>query len=233
MPRAIKKKAIKKDTEAEITSVLENMRDTLKKKQKMVLTYSLIAISAVFVLGVIIFYQHTADQKSRELENKAYNIYYNLYQKQGMSKQEQYQQALDLFQQAYSKQKSPRVLLYIASSYFELEKYDDALKTLNTFIKKHSNAKDLLPIAYQKIAAIQLIKGDKAAALKTLDTIYKSGGIYQDYALIEEGRILEKDGKKEEANAKYKELTLKFPGSPFAEEAKTKLGEKKEGQVTP
>ena len=230
MPRAIKKKASKKDSpEVEITSVLENMKDNLKKKQKMVLTYSLIAASAVLVLAVIIYYQHTADQQSREIESRAYNVYYNLYQKKSMAKQEQYQQALDLFQQAYNKQKSPRVLLYIASSYFELEKYDDALKTLNTFTKKHANAKDMLPIVYQKIAAIQLIKGDKDAALKTLDTIYKSGGIYQDYALIESGRILEKDGKKEEAAAKYKELTLKFPGSPFVEEAKTKLGEKTEG----
>ncbi len=231
MPRAIKKKASKKNigSEVEITSVLENMRDTLKKKQKTVLTYSLIALSAAVVLAVIIFYQHTADQKSRELENRAYNVYYNLYQNKVMTKQEQYQQALDLFQQAYSKQKSPRVLLYIASSYFELGKYDDALKTLNTFTKKHANAKDLLPIAYQKIAAIQFIKGDNEAALKTLDTIYKSGGIYQDYALIESGRILEKEGKKEEAAAKYRELILKFPDSPFAEEAKTKLGEKKEG----
>jgi len=230
MPRAIKKKASKKDSpEIEITSVLENMKDTLKKKQKMVLTYSLIAASAVLVLAVIIYYQHTADQQSREIESRAYNVYYNLYQKKSMSKQDQYQQALDLFQQAYNKQKSPRVLLYIASSYFELEKYDDSLKTLNTFTKKHANAKDMLPIVYQKIAAIQLIKGDKEAALKTLDTVYKSGGIYQDYALIESGRILEKDGKKEEAAAKYKELTLKFPGSPYAEEAKTKLEEKKEG----
>jgi len=230
MPRAIKKKASKKDSpEVEITSVLENMKDTLKKKQKMVLTYSLIAMSAVLVLAVIIYYQHTADKQSREIESRAYNVYYNLYQKKYMSKQEQYQQALDLFKQAYSKQKSPRVLLYIASSYFELEKYDDALETLNTFTKKHANAKDMLPIVYQKIAAIQLIKGDKEAALKTLDSIYKSGGIYQDYALIESGRILEKDGKKEEAAAKYKEITLKFPGSPFAEEAKAKLGAKIEG----
>ena len=231
MPRPIKKKASKKDAgaEVELTSVIENMKDTLKKKQKAVLTYSLIAISAVLVLAVIIFYQHTADQKSRELESRAYNVYYNLYQKKSMSKQEQYQQALDLFQQAYNKQKSPRVLLYVASCYFELEKYDDALKTLNTFTKKHANAKDLLPLVYQKIAAIQLIKGDKEAALKTLDTIYKSGGIYQDYALIESGRILEQEGKKEEATAKYKELTLKFPESPFVGEAKTKLGEKKEG----
>jgi predicted negative regulator of RcsB-dependent stress response len=231
MPRAIKKKARKKDIETEvgIKDVLSDIKGTLKKKQKTVLVYGLIGLSAVLVLAVILFYQYTADQKSRQLENSAYNTYYNLYQKKSMSKQEQYQQALDLFQQAYSRQKSPRVLLYIARSYFELEKYDDAMKTLNTFTKKHANAKDLLPVAYQEIAAIQLIKGDKEAALKTLDTLYKSGTIFQDYALIEAGRILEKDGKKAEATAKYKELAEKFPGSPFVEEAKAKLGEKKEG----
>ncbi|MBS1114898.1 MAG: uncharacterized protein H6Q94_627 [Nitrospirae bacterium] len=230
MPRAIKRKA-KKDagSEVEIQDVLEDIKGKLQKKQKTLLIYGLIGLSAVLVLAVILFSQYSADKKSRQLENSAYNTYYNLSPTKSISKQEQYQQALDLFQQAYSKQKSPRVLLYIASSYFELEKYDDALKTLDTFTKKHANAKDLLPVAYQKMAAIQLIKGDREAALKTLDTLYKSGAIFQDYALIEAGRILEKEGKTAEATAKYRELTEKFPGSPFIEEAKTKLGEKKEG----
>ena len=230
MPRAIKRKA-KKDagSEVEIQDVLEDIKGKLQKKQKTLLIYGLIGLSAVLVLAVILFSQYSADKKSRQLENSAYNTYYNLSPTKSMPKQEQYQQALDLFQQAYSKQKSPRVLLYIASSYFELEKYDDALKTLDTFTKKHANAKDLLPVAYQKMAAIQLIKGDREAALKTLDTLYKSGAIFQDYALIEAGRILEKEGKTAEATAKYRELTEKFPGSPFIEEAKTKLGEKKEG----
>ncbi|PKL51728.1 MAG: hypothetical protein CVV37_04970 [Nitrospira bacterium HGW-Nitrospira-1] len=231
MPRAIKKKAGKKGiaTEVEIKGVFEDIKGKLKKKQKTVLVYSLIGLSAVLTLAVILFYQYAAGQKSRRLENSAYNVYYNLSQTKSMTKQEQYRQALDLFQQAYSKQKSPRALLYIASCYFELEQYDDALKTLNTFTKKHANAKDLLPIAYRKTAAVQLIKGDKEAALKTLDAIYKSDGIFQDYALIEAGRILEKAGKTAEATAKYKEITEKFPGSPFVEEAKARLGVKKEG----
>ena len=49
MPRPIKKKASKKDrSEVEITGVLEDLRDTLKKKQKTVLIYSLIAIERYF-----------------------------------------------------------------------------------------------------------------------------------------------------------------------------------------
>ena len=230
MPRPIKKKSRKKEheTEVEIKDVLGNIRDTLKRKQKTLLAYSAIALSAAIAIAVILFSQYTAEQKARQIENRAYAIYHNLDQKKPLPRQEQYQQALELFQQSYSKKKSPRVLLYIANSYFELEKYEDALKTLNDFLKRHAKATDLLPIAYQKIAIIQLMKGDKEAALKTLNTLYAAGGIFQDYALIETARILEKEGKKDEAAAKYKELSEKFPASPFAEEAKAKLTEKKE-----
>ena len=125
------------------------------------------------------------------------------------------------------------MLLYISSFYYELAKYDDALKTLTDFIKKHSNARDLMPIALQETASAQLAKGDREAAQKTLDTLYKMGSIYQDYALMESGRLLEKDGKKSEAAAKFKELTEKFPASQFFGEAKTRLEEKKEGQAAP
>jgi outer membrane protein assembly factor BamD (BamD/ComL family) len=46
---------------------------------------------------------------------------------------------------------------------------------------------------------------------------------------MESARLLEKEGKIEEAKKKYKELTEKFPNSPFTDEAKAKLSEKKEG----
>lgn len=231
MPKAIKKKSRKKDIGSgpEIQETLHDLRDKLQKKKKMVFVSSLIALSAVLVIAAILFYQHTTEQKAHELETSAYNTYHNLYQQKSLSRQEQYQTALDLFQQSYNKRKSARVLLYIASCYYELEKYDDALKTLNEFTQKYKTARGLLPIAYQKTAAIQLLKNDRAAALKTLDALYKSGPVYQDAALIESGRILEKEGKMPEAAAKYKELTEKFPESPFAEEAKAKLGAKKEG----
>ena len=51
----------------------------------------------------------------------------------------------------------------------------------------------------------------------------------KDVALIQQARMLEQDGKKNEAIVKYKELAEKYPQSPYAEEAKTKFGEKKAG----
>jgi predicted negative regulator of RcsB-dependent stress response len=87
-------------------------------------------------------------------------------------------------------------------------------------------------MAYRQLASVQLKMGNKPEALKTLDTLYRTDGeIFKDLALIESARILEGDGKKDEATAKYKELTEKYKSSPFADEAKAKLGvtEKKEG----
>jgi len=49
---------------------------------------------------------------------------------------------------------------------------------------------------------------------------------------MEYAKLLEKEGKIDEAKKKYQELTTKYPNSPFIDEANTKLSvktEKKEG----
>ena len=136
-----------------------------------------------------------------------------------MSDQERYEQALDIFKQSYNTKKTPRALLYIASCYYELGKYDEALETLNDFSKRYADEHTLIPLAYIKIAQIYRQKGDSEAALKTLDAFshFKSD-IYKDYALMESGRILEKEGKLEEAKDKFNAITARFPDSPFFEE---------------
>jgi predicted negative regulator of RcsB-dependent stress response len=230
MPRVIKKKTKKKNVgvENEVVDRLSGIKDHFKEKQKTVLTYgAVIAVVIVAVAGYF-FYQYSEGERARQLEYEAYKVYYNEYQKQPISSQERYQKALDLFQQAYNKKKSARLLLYIASANAELGKYDDALKGLDQLVKNYSSDSDVLPLAYQKMADIQLKKGNKADALKALDALYKANGaIYKDLALIESARILESDGRKEEALAKYKEFTDKFKDSPFMAEAQAKIAEKK------
>lgn len=230
MPRVIKKKTKKKNVgvETEVADRLSGIKDRLKEKQKTVLSYSAGAAAVIIVVAGVIFYQYSEGEKARKLENDAYGVYYNEYQKQPISTPERYQKALDLFQQAYNKKKSARLLLYIASADAELGKYDDALKGLDRLTKDYASDKDVLPLAYQKMADIQLKKGNKAEALKALDALYKSNGtIYKDLALVESARILESEGKKDEALSKYKELTDKFKDSPFIAEAAAKLAEKK------
>lgn len=234
MPRAIKKKGRKKTAgvgaETEVADRIADIRDQLREKQKMVVTYGLAALVVIVAVAGILLYRQNKAETSRQLEYEAYKIYYGEYQKQPAAGPERFQKALDLFQQAYQKRQSARLLFYIASSNAELGKYDEALKSLGELIKAHPSDKDLLPLAFQKMADIQLRKGNKDEALKTLNTLYMSAGsIYKDLALIESARILESQGKKDEALAKYKELAEKFKDSPYRAEAEAKIGEKKAG----
>lgn len=228
MPKAIKRRVKKKDTEVDVADRLTDIKDKLREKQKSLLTYSIGVLVVVLVVAGIFLYNYNARQKANEIEYEAYKYYYNEHTKIPLSGQERYQKALDLFKQAYAIRKSPRVLLYVANSYYELGKYDEALAALSDFVKRYSSEKDLLPLAYEKTAQIELKKGNREQALKTLDTLYKTPGtIYKDTALIESARILESEGKTGEAMTKYKEIADKFKDSPYYEEAKAKTAEKK------
>jgi len=233
MPKAIKKRSTPKkevDTEIQVKDSFEGIKKVLEKKQKSLVAYGLIALSAAVVLGGIAVYRFNANDKAQKLEYEAYKTYYNMYQKTPLAAKEKAQKALDLFQQSYEKKKSPRVLLFIADSYAEMADYDNALKTLDEFTKRFAREEALIPLAYQKIVALQLKKGNKEEALRTLDRISNApGDMLKDFALIQQARILEQNGKKDEAIVKFKELTEKYPQSPYTEEAKTKFGEKKAG----
>lgn len=233
MPKAIKKKTKKRSvgTEVDVKDRLSEIRESVQEKQKTVFTYVIIIVIGALLVGGILYYRHNSRMKSQNLASEAYKIYYNEYQATPLPDQERYQKALDLFKQAYDKKDSPRLLLYIGSSYYELGKYDEALAAFNVFLKKYSAEKDTIVLAYEKIAQIYLRKGNATEALKTLDTLYNADTpLYKDYALIHAGRILEKEGRKEEAKAKFKELADKFPDSPFVGEAESLLGEIKEPQ---
>lgn len=232
MPKAIKKRVLKKtaDTEAEIKGRLADLGNTIRQQQKTILKYGSVILAIVIGISSLLLYEYTSKKKAKRLEYEAYKIYHGEYQVQSLNREEQYKKALDIFKKAYDIRKSALSLFYISYCYYELGKYDDALKTLKDFTQRYSNEDRFIPLVYQKTAMVYIKKGDINEAMKTLDILYNlKGDIYKDFALMEYGKLLERDGKLEEAKKKYKELTIKFPNSPFTDEAKAKLSEKKEG----
>ncbi|OGW37215.1 MAG: hypothetical protein A2Y97_11615 [Nitrospirae bacterium RBG_13_39_12] len=230
MPKPIKKRIPKKPTSVEVNvkDKLTSLKDIIDEHQKTVLKYGAVIIVTFIAIISFIIYSHTSDKKAKILDYEAYKIYYNEYQKPSLNKEEQYKKALDLFKKAYDKKKKPISLFYIAACYYELGKYDDAMTTLKDFTQRYSSEDNLIPLAYQKITMVYVKKGDIPGAMKTLDNLYNlKVEFYKDFALMEYGRLLEKEGKKDKAMNKYKELTTKFPNSPFFDEANTKLLEKK------
>ena len=232
MPKQIKKRLPKKssDTEEEVKDKLVTFVDTFKDRQKKFISYGVVILVIIIAVIGFFMYSFNVQKNATHLSYDAYNIYYDVYQTTPLTEKERDEKALTLFTQAYETKKSPRALLYIASCYSDLGKYDDAIKTLKDFTARYSNEQSMLPIAYMKLAQVYKRKGDTDEALKTLDSFshFKSD-TFKDFALMESGRILEKEGKRQEAQARFNELTTRFPHSPFFEEAKAKTAEKKEG----
>ena len=228
MPKAIKKKEKKKADvapEIEVKDRLASLKTSFEERKKNVLIYGLIGLALVVIFAGVQFYQYSSKKKAQELAYDAYKVYYNEYQEKTKPKEEQFSTALDLLQKAYSEKKSPALLLYMANANYELKKYDEALKILNDFVSQHGDQKDLLPLAYRKIAAIHLEQKRDDDALKALDAIIASDTpVFKDYALLEAGKILDKKGEKEKAKEKFKEIVDKYADSPFVEEAKNRAG---------
>ena len=232
MPKAIKRRIAKRtDTpEEEVQEKLSTLRDTLQQRQSFVLKIGIGII--VIVAAVIIFlaYSYNAGTKAKKIEYEAYNMFYSREPQQTANREEHYRKALGSFQKAYDTKQSPFSLYYIAACYYELGQYDESLKTLKDFSRKYSHEEKFLPLAYRKMAAIYMRKGDAAETRKTLDALYSlKTDIYKDFALMEYGRLLEKEGKPAEARKKYEELVTRFPASLYKDEAQLKLSGRKEG----
>lgn len=232
MPKAIKKRSPKKiaGTEEEVKDKLASLKNTIQERKKTVLRYGAIVLVVLIAIPAFLFYDHTTKKKAKTLEYEAYKIYQNIHQAQPLTKEERYKKALDIFKKSYDTRKSPSVLLYIAGCYYELGNYDEAIKTLKDFTQRYEKEEKLVPLAYEKLAMAYERKSDTKEAMKALESLYNlKGDIYKDLALIESAKLLEREGKTDEAMKKYKELSEKFPNSPFIDEAKAKLGGKKEG----
>jgi predicted negative regulator of RcsB-dependent stress response len=233
MPKPIKKRISKKtgDTETEVKERLTSLKYAMKHRQKTVLKLTAAVVVVLAVLAGFLIHSYSMHKKARTLEYEAYRIYYSKPNAQSPDRQGQYKAALDTFKKAYDTSKSPLSLFYIAACYDDLGNYDEALKTLNDFVRRYSGDEAYIPLVYQKMAAIYIKKGNTGEAKKALDTLINlKGDIYKDFALLEYARILEKEGKTDEADKKYKDLVTRFPNSPFAGEARAKIAaEKKAG----
>jgi predicted negative regulator of RcsB-dependent stress response len=232
MPKIIKKRIQKKttDTEVEVKERLSSLRDTLKERQKTALQYGIVILVILAAFVGFFIYSSASKKKAQDIAYEGYKVYTSVAQAQTSNKDEQYQKALELFKKAADTRKTPFSLFYIAACYYELGKQDEALKALKDFARTYADDEKYAPLAYQKIALIYARQGNITEAKAALDSLSGlKGDIYKDFALLEYGKLLEKEGKSDEAKKKFNELVQRFPNSPFKDEATAKLLGKKQG----
>ncbi|MBU4319562.1 MAG: tetratricopeptide repeat protein [Nitrospinae bacterium] len=229
MPKPIKKKIVKKTTfGSDASGTLSRLKKSVDERKRFFITAVAAVVLSVIAIGGFFLYSNTQKNKAQKLEYEAYKIYYGLYQKQPVASEERYKKAAEIFRKAYDVRKSPVSLYYIANCNYELGKYEESLNALKDLNRKFPDDEKFVPLSYYKMAMISLKKGSAEEALKSFAVLYNyKTGTYKDLALIESGKILEAQGKAEEAKKKYEELVKDFPQSPFAEEAKARIERKK------
>ena len=225
MPKAIKKRVSRK-TEGD-DNIGETVADIRKKFQERqsTLVYALI-IFGLIVISVCAFvvYTRASTAKALEMEYEGYKIFTGATATQYASPADRFKDALEKFKASFAAKKSPTALLNIANCNYELGNLDEALKTLKELTDQYSDPK-ITSLAYYKMAMTYIRKGDLNSALNTFGIISSiKDAPLQDMALFESGKTLESMGKPEEAKGKYKELINKFPKSPLADEANSRLG---------
>jgi predicted negative regulator of RcsB-dependent stress response len=226
MPKIIKKRISKHEGSDEgLQDTVNDIRSRLKERQRaLVIGFSAFLVVLIAAGGFYIYNKSQRD-KATEFQREAYQLFYNESPTQSSVSGDNYRKALDLFSKSYDIKKRADVLLYIAYCKYELGNYDDAIKTLKELNDKFPDPR-IMPLAYFKMAEAYLKKGDNTGALATLkDLASIKDGIFQDMALMESGKVLESQGKKEEAKSMFKDLVTKFPNSPLATEAKAKVEE--------
>lgn len=221
MPKAIKKKVAKPARkEEDVKSIIHHARESIARRQKSLLPVFIGSAAIILLIAGFFIYRSHMNTKADALEYEAYQIYYGLHQKQPLPQADQYQKALEKFREAYDARKSAYPLFYIADCYYDMGKYDDALKALKELNERFPDDERFIPLSTYKMAVISLRKGDRDGALKLLDSLANSRtDTLRDLALAESANILASMGKTEESARKSEELKKNFPNSPFAQTA--------------
>lgn len=118
---------------------------------------------------------------------------------------------------------STTAALYQADLARRLEKYDDAIKLYDVYLKA-APAKDALRFFALEGVGYALEASDKMdEALKRFEELETTQAFYKDYALKHKARILEKKGDKTAASAAYQGIVDMDPASPLKSFAQKRL----------
>jgi predicted negative regulator of RcsB-dependent stress response len=229
MPRAIKRRTDKTDdSEPDLRETVEDIRERLRDRQRFLIYGLLLFIVVTASIVGFLVYRSSTNERALDLAAQADQVLYGAPGAQPVPPAEKNKKALGLYKESYAARKNAAVLLSIAGTQYSLGDYDDALKSLRELLDRFPDS-PLAALAYFKIAMTYERKNDlnnAVTALKNLSSIKNSA--LQDLALLETGRILEKQGKGEEAKSSYRDLVSRFPQSPLLAQAKARLGEKAE-----
>lgn len=118
----------------------------------------------------------------------------------------------------------PLAQIYLGNTQIEMGEYDAAIESYRRVVERYPRLEPIVELARLRLAYAAMMKGDSELAGASLEELAsRSGGRHRDQALFELGRLMESQGKREEAITRYKEITTNHPESILAVEAMARL----------
>ncbi len=218
----IKKKTPKAmlQPEEEIRSIAHSVADIYRSYQKQfTAALTVIAVAAVVMIG----YALVSANKEKQADQLLEAAYQSAEPGGGMPAN--YPLALQRFQDVvkqYGGTVSGAVAQYsIGNTYAQMGQYEQAVKEYERFAQQFGKERFLLPFVYQRLGYAYLALGRQDDAVKAFSKAEADGG--PGPATVELARIYDREGKADEAQKKYKEVSEKLASTSWAIEARTKL----------
>jgi tetratricopeptide (TPR) repeat protein len=218
----IKKKTPKgqMQPEEEIRSIAHSIADIYRTyRNQFNAALTVIAVAAVVMIGYALISANKAKQAGQMLEAALQSA------EPGGGAPVNYPLALQRLQDVvkqYGATLSGAVAQYeIGNTYAQMGQYEQAVKEYEKFLVQYGKERFLLPFVYQRLGYACLSLGKQADAVKAFSNAEAAGG--PGPATVELARIYDREGKTEEAQKKYKEVSEKLAMTSWALEARTKL----------
>jgi tetratricopeptide (TPR) repeat protein len=218
----IKKKgfAVKKQSEQEILTIAHTVSAFVSSYKKQFT----IAVSALVALLVIIagywLMKSQEEQKAAPLVSAAYEYY-----SPAAGTNVDYDKALSLFREVQKKYPGTMsgaiAQFYIGNCLVHLDRPEEAINEYQTIVKKYSNDKLLLGLAYQRMGYVYYSLGKQADAVKSFEQSESLMG--PGTATVELARLYDASGNVSEAQKKYKTIAEKLTGTTWGMEAVNKV----------
>jgi tetratricopeptide (TPR) repeat protein len=222
--RTIKKKGsiTSKHTEPQLMTLANKVLDLVSLHQK-----NLTMVAAVLAAVLVIAAGYTLFQSSNDKKASALLATAQGYYQERSGAAPDYAKALELYrgvQKNYPRTTSGAIAqFYVGNCLVNLNQPNEALKEYETLAKKYSSEKDLVGLAYQRMAYVQSALGKQSDAIASFEKAEAVLG--PGFATVELAKLYERAGNGAEAQKKYKVIAEKLGGSAFAPEIKDAAAE--------
>jgi len=210
--------------EAELLNGLERLGVFLHENRVQLLAGVGVLLAAAAIVVVVTWLSHRSAEHAQDLERQATQLYLDRPLDKPEQADKNLKEAITLYRQLldqYPRTPSAKLALFhLGNALAQANDMTGAMDAYEKYVAAYPENKPLLGLVLQRLAYVQLSKGDVDGAVKSFTVALETPGtLNKDQILYELGKLEETRSHPEGALARYQELTKAYPNSPFTGEA--------------